>query len=74
MGELSLKCWATLGEGVFRNVLRDGGPSCRMELTGQDLPERGSLDGESCPGTVGWGGVRYFMVLPLCPLSPPKAP
>ena len=71
MGELSLRCWATLGEGAFRNVLRDGGSSCRMELTGLDLPERGTLGGERCPGTGGgWGvgAVGYFMVLLLCPL------
>ena len=56
MGELSLRCWATLGEGAFRNVLRDGGSSCRMELTGLDLPERGTLGGERCPGTGGGCG------------------
>ena len=43
MGELSVGYWATLREGW--------GSSCRMELTGLDLPERATLSGERCLGT-----------------------
>ena len=52
-------------------VRPDGGSSCRMELTGLDVPERGTLSGERCLG-IGRGELGILMPFLLCPPSPHK--
>lgn len=42
-----------------------------MELTGLDVPERGTLSGERCLGT-GRGELGILMPFLLCPPSPHK--